>query len=65
MRRCFLAVLMVLFCARASALASKKADVVFFFRVYNWGGTQPDLPSGVIASDSYFDWTKYLHIRRK
>ena len=51
--------------ARASALASKRADVVFCFRVYNWDGTQPDLPSGVIVSDSYFDWTKYLHIRKK
>ena len=51
--------------SRASALASKRADVIFCFRVYSWNGTQPDLPSGVIVSDSYFDWTKYLHIRKK
>ena len=51
--------------ARASALASKRADVVFCFRIYNWDGTQPDLPDGVITSGSYFDWTKYFHIRKK
>lgn len=51
--------------ARASALASKRADVVFCFRIYNWDGTQPDLPDGIITSGSYFDWTKYFHIRKK
>ena len=51
--------------ARASALASKRADVVFCFRVYSWDGIQPDLPDGVITSGSYFDWTKYFHIRKK
>lgn len=51
--------------ARVSVLSSKRADVVFCFRVYKWDGSQPDLPEGIIVSDSYFDWTKYLHIRKK
>ena len=51
--------------ARASALASGRADVVFWFQVRAGEGVQPDVPSGVILSESYYDWTKYLHIRKK
>lgn len=51
--------------ARAAALSSKRADVVFWFQVRAGEKTQPDIPSGVILSDSYYDWTKYLHIRKK
>lgn len=51
--------------ARASALASGRADVVFWFQVRTGEGVQPDVPSGVILSESYYDWTKYLHIRKK
>lgn len=51
--------------ARASALSSKRADVVFWFQVRAGEGIQPDVPDGVILSESYYDWTKYLHIRKK
>ena len=51
--------------ARAAALSSKRADVVFWFQVRAGEDTQPDVPDGVILSDSYYDWTKYLHIRKK
>ena len=51
--------------ARAAALSSKRADVVFWFQVRAGEGIQPDVPEGVILSESYYDWTKYLHIRKK
>lgn len=51
--------------ARAAALSSKRADVVFWFQVRAGEEIQPDIPDGVILSDSYYDWTKYLHIRKK
>lgn len=51
--------------ARAAALSSKRADVVFWFQVRAGEGVQPDVPDGVILSESYYDWTKYLHIRKK
>ena len=51
--------------ARAAALSSKRADVVFWFQVRAGEGVQPDVPEGVILSESYYDWTKYLHIRKK
>lgn len=51
--------------ARAASLSSGRADVVFWFQVRGGEGVQPDVPAGVILSESYYDWTKYLHIRRK
>lgn len=51
--------------ARAAALSSKHADVVFWFQVRAGEGVQPDVPEGVILSESYYEWTKYLHIRKK
>ncbi|MBQ9566092.1 MAG: transporter substrate-binding domain-containing protein [Synergistaceae bacterium] len=51
--------------ARAASLASGRSDVVFWFRVYTGESSQPDVPDGVIVSDSYYEWTKYLHIRKK
>ncbi len=51
--------------SRAAALSSKRADVVFWFQVRAGEEGQPDVPDGVILSDSYYEWTKYLHIRKK
>lgn len=51
--------------ARGASLASGRSDVVFWFRVYKGEDSQPDVPEGIIVSDSYYDWTKYLHIRKK
>ena len=36
---------------------------VFWFQVRGGEVVQPDVPDGVILSESYYDWTKYLHIR--
>lgn len=51
--------------ARASSLSSKRSDVVFWFQVRAGEEIQPDVPNSVILSESYYDWTKYLHIRKK
>ena len=51
--------------ARAAALSSQRADVVFWFQVRAGEDVQPDVPKGVILSEAYYDWTKYLHIRKK
>ena len=51
--------------ARASALASKRADVAFWFLVLKDEDKQPDVPAGVILSEPYYEWNEYLHIRKK
>ena len=51
--------------ARAAALSSKRADVVFWFQVRAGEEKQPDIPDGVILSASCYDWMKYLHTRKK
>ena len=51
--------------ARAAALASRRADIVFWFMIYSEEEKQLDVPEGIILSESYFDWNKYLHIRKK
>ena len=50
--------------ARSSALASGRADVVFWYEVAKGSATQPDIPEGVIVSETYYDWEKFIHIRR-
>ncbi len=51
--------------ARAEALASGRADVIFWVQVYKGSDSQPDVPENIVLSESYFDWNKYLHIRKK
>ena len=51
--------------ARASALASGRADVAFWFQVFRGTDQQPDVPEGVVLSEPYYEWNKYLHIRKK
>lgn len=51
--------------ARAAALASGAADIVFWFQAYKGVDQQPDVPEGVTLSESYYEWTKYLHIVKK
>ena len=53
--------------ARAVALKSGRADVVFWFQVFtgyeNFKG-QPDIPEGVIVSTPYYGWNKSMLIGR-
>ena len=49
--------------ARAAALVSGRADVVFWFEVNRSQDAQLDIPDGIILSDSYLDWNNFLHVR--
>ncbi|MBQ7170386.1 MAG: transporter substrate-binding domain-containing protein [Synergistaceae bacterium] len=51
--------------ARSSALASGRADVVFWYEVVKGAESQPDIPEGVIVSETYYDWEKFIHLRKK
>ena len=51
--------------ARAAALASKRADVVFWFQFYNEYEKQYDIPEDVMLSEAYYTWNEDLHIKKK
>ena len=51
--------------ARASALASKRADVVFWFEYHKDDNEQPDIPEGVVLSEPYYTWNEYFNIKKK
>lgn len=52
--------------ARAASLASGRSDVVFWFESYkDLDGTQPDIPEGIALSESYYQWSEFLHITKK
>ena len=50
--------------ARTAALASGRADVVFWYEVNANSDTQPDIPEGVIISTPYYEWHKFIHIKK-
>ena len=50
--------------ARTAALASGRADVVFWYEVDMSSDTQTDVPDGVILSSPYFEWNKFIHLRK-
>ena len=50
--------------ARTAALASGRADVVFWYEVDLSGTFQPDVPSGVILSEPYYGWSRFIHLRK-
>lgn len=50
--------------ARTAALASGRADVVFWYEVDTSSKTQSDVPEGVILSEPYYTWDKFVHIRK-
>ena len=50
--------------ARTAALASGRADVVFWYEVDTSSQTQNDIPQGVIISEPYYQWNKFIHIRK-
>ncbi len=51
--------------ARAAALASKRVDAVFWFHFRKNVETQPDIPEGVVLSESYYNWNEILNISKK
>jgi len=50
--------------ARTAALASGRVDAVFWYEVDTSADTQPDVPEGVILSQTYYDWNNFLHIKK-
>ena len=50
--------------ARTAALASGRADAVFWYEINTALQTQPDIPEGVIISEPYYEWNKFIHIRK-
>ncbi len=51
--------------ARTASLASGRADVVFWYEVDTSSTIQPDVPEGIILSDPYYEWNKFIHVRKK
>ncbi|MBR0248847.1 MAG: transporter substrate-binding domain-containing protein [Synergistaceae bacterium] len=51
--------------ARAVALKSGRADVVFWFQLFEGYDKQPDVPEGVITSTPYYGWNKSIFIGKK
>ena len=51
--------------ARTAALVSGRADVVFWFETAQGIAWGYDASDGVLLSDPYFSWNKFLHIRKK
>ena len=49
--------------ARTSALASGRADVVFWFETSGGSTRRYDAPEGVLLSEPYYNWSKFLHVR--
>lgn len=50
--------------ARSAALASGRVDAVFWYEVEQGTTTQHDIPDGVIVSDPYYEWDRFIHLRR-
>ncbi|MBQ6774949.1 MAG: transporter substrate-binding domain-containing protein [Synergistaceae bacterium] len=51
--------------ARSATLASRRADAVFWYKLTHDFEPQPDVPEGIILSDPYYEWNKFIHIRLK
>ena len=50
--------------ARTAALASGRADVVFWYEVNGDSHEQADVPEGVILSTPYYEWNNFLHVKK-
>ena len=50
--------------ARTAALASGRADVVFWYEVNSAAESQPDVPNGVILSEPYYEWNNFIHLKK-
>ncbi len=51
--------------ARTSALASGRVDAVFWFETSAGETWNYDAPEGVLLSEPYYSWSKFLHLRRR
>ncbi|MBR1485658.1 MAG: transporter substrate-binding domain-containing protein [Synergistaceae bacterium] len=51
--------------ARVSALASGRVGAVLWYKVTRDSELQPDIPAGIILSEPYYEWNKFLHIKKK
>ncbi|MBQ6972618.1 MAG: transporter substrate-binding domain-containing protein [Synergistaceae bacterium] len=49
--------------ARTSALTSGRVDAVFWYQVWQTGGKEPDLPDGVLLSETYYGWDMFMHLK--
>ena len=50
--------------ARTAALASGRADVVFWYEINGESQKQSDVPDGVILSVPYYRWNNFLHVKK-
>ena len=50
--------------ARSAALASGRADVVFWYEVDLSSENQSDVPDGIILSNPYYEWDRFIHLRK-
>ena len=50
--------------ARSAALSSGRADVVFWYEIDTAGRDKTDTPDGVILSEPYYVWNKFIHIKK-
>ena len=51
--------------ARSAAVASRRADVSFWYKGTKGVDNQPDIPENIILSEPYYEWNKFLHIKLK
>ena len=50
--------------ARTAALASGRVDIVFWYEVDMTSENQHDIPEGVIVSSPYYEWQKFIHVKK-
>lgn len=51
--------------ARNTALMSGRVDVVFWYETAQNNAWDLDAPEGVILSEPYFSWNRFMHIKKK
>ena len=51
--------------ARTSALASGRVDAVFWFETSEGNAWKHDAPEGVLLSEPYYHWSKFVHVRKR
>ena len=51
--------------ARNAALASGRVDAVFWYEIDKSSESQADVPDGVILSEPYYEWDKFVHVKHK
>ena len=50
---------------RAAALASGRADIVFWFEYHHGANMQVDIPEGILLSEPYYTWNEFLSLKKK